>query len=1022
MRIWRKNSSHSSLGLAFLKFVVLKRDSEVNEWVLFRAVFCVMLLLIFSTPSFARDKGKEIRLFNIPQQRVGTALIQFAGQAGLTLMVPFDQVEGKIANRLVGKYPINEAVVMLLLGTGLQAELGNKGQLSIIVSNRYPGESKKMTKELKIVEAVETASTKTIIQKCLPKKSATAVSVAAALSIAGAQQVCAQESDSGSSASSVLEEVVTLGTRSAKPRSVTDSPAPVDVISGDDFSNQGDIDTSNLIRNVVPSYNVNDQPISDAGTLVRAANLRGLAPDHTLLLVNGKRRHRASVITWLGYGINDGAQGPDTAAIPALALKSVEVLRDGAAAQYGSDAVAGVLNFNLKDSDSEGAFEVKFGQYSEGDGDLLSVAVNQGFSLGDNGFLNVTAEYSSSDPTDRAIQRADAAQLIAAGYQNVPEPAMVWGLPEVSDDIKLWANFGGELTDGVELFGQANYNSKEVVGGFYYRNPTNRGGVYSADGGETLLIGDLTPGPVGQDNSAFSLLGTGDGIDCPTVAVNGVIPDPAAFAQVQADPNCFSFQETITGGFTPNFGGDVSDNSLLVGLRGETNAGLNWSVSAYYGKHESEFFINNTVNASLGPNTPRDFQLGAYSQTDTNLNADFSYAVSDKLNLAFGAEYRSEEFGISPGQLQSYIDGGLGAQGFSTSSNGFPGFAPAISGDFERTNTAVYLDAEWDASDDLLLTAAVRFEDFDDFGSTTNFKVGGNWTVSDGFGIRSTVSTGFKAPTPGQSNASNITTAFDATTLTLVNRGVIPSTSPAAVLKGGTQLQPEESTSFTLGTYFTLGAFDFTIDYFDVDVDDRLNLSSNFNLTAADRVTLAGQGIDASDISEFRFFTNQFDTNTSGIDIVVSTETDWLGGSTKWNLAYNNTETEVTRRNAALFDDTRLKALEDGVPDTRWNLSANHLVNDWRFLARLSYYGEYFDEQAGGSNFDANTLLDLEAAYSFTDQMTVTLGARNVTDETGCSTDECGGTPSSALGLPSSQFTPFGFSGAFYYLKLNYDF
>ena len=818
----------------------------------------------------------------------------------------------------------------------------------------------------------------------------------------------------------VIEEIVTIGTR-GKPRSTTDSTAPVDVISGDDFISQGGVDTSNLLRNVVPSFNVNDQPISDAATLVRPANLRGLAPDHTLVLVNGQRRHRSAVITWLGNGLSDGSQGPDIAAIPSIALRSVEVLRDGAAAQYGSDAIAGVINFNLKNSNSEGSFEVKYGEYSEGDGEQMTFAINKGFALGETGFVNVSAEWTEQDPTDRSIQRGDAAALIGAGYQNVANPAQVWGTPEVSDDYKLWVNFGADIAEGVELFGQANYNNKDVLGGFYYRNPTNRGGVYSGDGGATLLIGDLTPGPVGQDNSAFALLGTGDGVDCPVVPVNAdLTPDAAAFAQVAADPNCFSFQELITGGFTPNFGGEITDASLLVGLRGELENGLGWSVSAYWGNNEADFVINNTVNASLGPQTPRDFDPGSYEQEDFNVNADFTYALNDQTNVAFGLEYRTEEFSIGAGQVESYIDGGLGSQGFSTSTNGFPGFSPAISGSWDRTNYAAYVDVEYYATDTFLIGGALRFEDFDDFGTTTNFKIGANWAVNDNFGLRATVSTGFKAPTPGQNNASNISTQIVNGVLT--NQGVIPPVSPVAALRGGSVLDPEESTNFTFGAYFSVGVFDFTIDYFDIDVDDRLSLSSDFQLTPADLVALQGQGIDASDIADFRFFTNQFDTNTSGIDLVITTETDWEeGGTTTWNLAYNYTSTEVTDRDPTLLGDNRVRLIEDGTPARRWNFTANHQYENFRFLARVNYYGRYYDNEAGAV-FDDNYLLDLEAGYTFNENIDVALGVRNATDEQGCRTDSCGGLPATVLGLPYSQFTPFGFNGAFFYGKMTYNF
>ena len=816
----------------------------------------------------------------------------------------------------------------------------------------------------------------------------------------------------------MIEEVVTIGTR-AKPRSTTDSTAPVDVVTGDDFMNQGGIDTSNLLRNIVPSFNVNDQPISDAATLVRPANLRGLAPDHTLVMVNGRRRHRAAVITWLGNGLADGSQGADIAAIPALALRSVEVLRDGAAAQYGSDAIAGVINFNLKDSPTDGSFEVKYGQYSEGDGTTMVFAANKGFGIGDSGFVNLTAEWGGADATDRSVQRADAAGLIAAGYQNVNNPAQVWGTPEVEDDYKLWANFGADLADNMEFFGNANYNSKTVTGGFYYRNPTNRGGVYSGDGGATLLIGDLTPGPVGQSNSGFPALSAGDGVSCPTVTMTGVTPDPTAMAAVQADANCFSFQELITGGFTPNFGGEVTDSAILLGLRGELDSGLMWSISTYTGNNKADFFINNTVNASLGPITPRDFDPGYYEQSDTSFNADLSMPLSDNLNLAFGGEVRTEEFSIGAGQEESYIDGGLGTQGFSTSTNGFPGFSPKIAGSWERQNTALYADLEYIASEQLLLAAALRYEDFDDFGTTTNYRLGFNYEVNENLGVRATVSSGFKAPTPGQSNAANISTQIINGVLT--NQGVIPSTSPAAVLRGGAGLGPENSNNYTLGAYASVGPFDITIDYFDIDVEDRLSLSSDFTLTADDLATLAGQGIDASDISQFRFFTDAFSTSTSGFDIVVSTETEWLNGVTNWSLAFNTTDTKVTRRNANLLGDSRVRLIEDGVPGTRWNLTGKHDMGQMRLLARVSYFGEYYDNEAGGE-FDSATLLDLEAGYDFSADLSGTFGMRNVSDERGCSTNTCGGTPANILGLPYSQFTPFGFNGSFYYGRLSYNF
>ena len=296
-----------------------------------------------------------------------------------------------------------------------------------------------------------------------------------------------------------LAGIVAIGTR-ARPRTVTESAVPVDVITNAEIINQGDTDFANLLRNVVPSFNVNIQPISDAATFARPANLRGLAPDHTLILVNGKRRHRTAVITWYGNGLADGSQGPDIAMIPGMALEQAEVLRDGASAQYGSDAIAGVMNFVLNNNRSGGALEIKTGGHlfettSEpfqddpipGDGEMYSIAGNIGLPLGETGFLNLTGEYGNTNPTDRSVQRNDALALVRAGNQHVRSPTQIWGSPQVSDEIKLWANTGYLFSDALLFYGHGNYVSKQVEGGFYFRNPNTRSGVFGTSRDSTLV-------------------------------------------------------------------------------------------------------------------------------------------------------------------------------------------------------------------------------------------------------------------------------------------------------------------------------------------------------------------------------------------------------------------------------------------------------------------------------------------------------------------------------------------------------
>ena len=808
----------------------------------------------------------------------------------------------------------------------------------------------------------------------------------------------------------MVEEIVTTGSR-AKARSATDTVAAVDVITSAELTNQGDMDVANLLRNSVPSFSVNDQPISDAATLVRPFQLRGMAPDHSLILVNNKRRHRANVIVWSAGGISDGSHGADVSTIPGMALKSVEVLRDGAAALYGSDALAGVINFKLKDASEGGSAEIRMGEYTEGDGKMAYFAGNMGMELGANGFANVTLEYGSSDETVRSVQRNDAAELIAAGYP-VADPAQKWGRPFVDNDLKLFVNFGSQLTDSVELYGYANYASKDVDGGFYFRNPTNRGGVYASTNDNGT--------PDNEDDDFNQLLvGSSNGADCSAYEVPSDDPTSAALAGaiagLKADDNCFNFNETIPGGFTPRFGGTVTDITFMMGLKGALDNGLTWDISAYRGENEGDFYINNTVNASLGANSPRNFDPGLYRQTDTNFNVDFTYAVSEAVNVAFGAEHRKEEFTIGAGQTESYIDGGLGVQGFSTSTNGFPGFSPDIAGTFGRANDAIYVDAEWDASEDLLLAAAVRFEDFDGFGSTTNYKLGANYKMTENMGVRATLSTGFKAPTSGQLNASNISTLID--NGVLVNKGVIPASNPVAAFAGAVDLQPEESNNFTVGLFGNLGEFDVTLDYFNIEVTDRLTLSKDFSLSAADIAALTASGVSgANDIAVFRFFTNDFETETSGFDLVVSTETEWLGGSTSWNLAYNNTKTEVTSR-GQYIDEFREKSIEEMSPDTRYNLSANHMMDGWRMLARLSYYGDWYDSNQD-LNYSGVNVVDVEVSYDLNENSAIMIGGNNIFDEAG-STKHNG---AAGAGNKYSEFAPMGFSGAFWYAKYSYNF
>ena len=850
-----------------------------------------------------------------------------------------------------------------------------------------------------------------------------------------------------------LEGLVAVGSR-ARPRTVTESPVPVDVIPTREIVQQGDTDFANLLRNVVPSFNVNIQPISDAATFARPANLRGLAPDHTLVLINGKRRHRTAVITWYGNGLADGSQGPDIALIPGAALEQAEVLRDGAAAQYGSDAIAGVMNFVLKNDRSGGSLELKTGGHLlgdtsnrvdrgvlPGDGDMYTLTGNFGLPLGETGFLNVTGEYGNALPTDRSVQRDDAIALInTQGNTSVRDPAQIWGSPEVSDELKLWANTGYVFGDQMQFYGHGNYVSKTVEGGFYFRNPNTRSGVFgtSDDDGDFLLVGDLLDAQDGVlDGSA----------GCPRVAVSGgVVTDQAAWQELLANPNCWTFQKMFPGGFTPQFGANVLDASAVAGLKGASER-LSWDASAAWGKSNMDFYMYNTVNSSLGPDQPcaTDQQLsphvpdqpctpyfnpGIYDQQETNLNVDLAYAVNDRVNFAGGAEFRNERFEIVPGDRASWTEGPLASQGFTPGSNGFTGFGPLTEGVWNRNNFAVYSDLEIREPEGAwTFGVAGRFENFSDFGSTINGKVAARIRMSEAFALRMSASTGFRAPTPGQSNAFNISTIYDPVIMDLTNNGTIPATSDLGKEFGGEPLTPETSINLAVGGVVESGNLSMSFDAYQIRMSDRLTFTRDFSLSPADIDRLLAEGIirPGGVLARFRFFINDFSTKSEGIDWVAAYRVAGGDGSaTTFSTAWNLNRTVVTDHNPQTLSAGRIRILEEGLPNLRGNISVNHeFAGGTRVLARISHWGGYYDGEQpyyeGSSDntidYPSRNLIDLEAARTFADNWTLTVGAQNVLNTF---PQEYPGA-AAGVGNTYGQFTPFGFNGGFYYTRLNYS-
>ena len=799
-----------------------------------------------------------------------------------------------------------------------------------------------------------------------------------------------------------IEEVVVVGTR-ALPRSVEDSSVPVDTISSEDFENQGGTDMANLVRALVPSFHVSDNPSRDLAALLRPVNLRGLAPDHTLVLMNNKRRHRGSVIQWISNGASNGAQGPDISAVPAIAIKRMEVLRDGAAAQYGSDAIAGVLNFVLKDAAQGMAFEAKYGVHTaDSDEDMTSVAGNIGVPLADSGFANLSFEYADSSPTDRSVQHGDATALIGLGIPNVAVPAKPWGSPKVSDSIKAVANIGIDLADGHQLYSFGNYANRQVETAFFFRSPMNRNGVYKTTSNIFLVGGDGCQARYDVPSTADNLLAFRD--------------------QVAADADCFSFVELYPEGFTPAFGAEMTDYSFVAGIKGGLANGLLYDVSGSIGENNMDGFLNNSLNPSLGPGSQRDFDIGEYTQSETNFNLDLSYPVdvgmASDLNIAGGFEWREEEFEISTGEQASWEIGPYEQYGFGTGSNGFGGFNPASSGTWDRANIAAYLDLEVDATDALRIGGAVRWEDFDGFGSTTNFKLATHLRLTDALALRGSFGTGFRAPTPGQSNARNVSTVVNAATNAFEERGTIGSTHPVAMALGGRELEPEESENLSLGVVFALdNGLSLTADYFRVTVDDRIALSGLFSVTDEIKAALLADGVpEANEFTSVRYFTNDFDTKTEGIDVVLTYGWEWELGSSDLLFSFNNTKTKVRnfRAGSTIAGGDTIDNLERGAPETRFNVTATHSIDQWYLVLRYSYFGDWYDDHSA-AEFDGYGLADLLVQYNFAGGLALSVGAENFLDEY----------PDKAInfgnGRKYPRYSPAGHNGALVYAKVSYS-
>lgn len=838
----------------------------------------------------------------------------------------------------------------------------------------------------------------------------------------------AQDTEAG------LEEIIITGSR-ARPRTVSDSPVPVDVFSTETIREVAFTDTNDVIKTLVPSFNISRQPISDGGTFIRPAQLRGMPTDKTLVLVNSKRRHRAALVSIGG----SGTQGPDIATIPTSALKSIEVLRDGAAAQYGSDAIAGVINFILKDSTDGASITVDTGGYSEGDGDQVTVQGNIGLPLGSSGFINISGEFSESDATSRDEQYCESwfcldpsnpvydANASYAAYVNDPtfmagvadanvgqgEHVQPWGTPN-TEAVRLFINSGIDLGGGTELYAFGNYSASSADGGFYYRYPNN-----------------------------------------------GTIENLR-----RADGSIYSPLEKFPGGFTPRFFGDVYDASIVGGIRGQLGSGIAYDLSARGGSSKVEYTLINTINPSMGPDSPTSFRPGDLVNEEVQYQADFSYEMGEAL-WAFGASYMDESYEVVGGEVASYIPGpyatpdpwnlcaadmtptaagsaaiaGGSSLDCSSSSdpvykvvgvgsNGFPGNSPQFSETYSRDSYATYVDLSGNVSDSLFLQGALRYEDYSDFDSELVYKVAGKYDITDNFGFRASYGTGFRAPTPGQQGTINVSTRLP--NGLPVATGLFPANSSVALALGSSPLTPELATNYTFGVTASLGQLDLTVDMYRIDMEDRTFAISTRDVstdpTSGDAYTnyqaLSAAGIPgAESIGGVFYFANAFDTSTQGVDIVATYPLSLSSGSeTILTASMNFNKSEFDSDPSAYLNAEDQFDFENGTPEWRGVVMARHMVGDLTLMGRANIYGAYQNSDSGTplqvQDFDAAVQYDLEGRYQFDEIFSLAIGGRNIFDKYPDKDklgDEC-------CGALYNSDTPMSWDGSYYYLRLSADF
>ncbi len=940
----------------------------------FISIFSLMYLL--SATAFADN----LIHFDIKQQRADKALIVFAKATNRTIIFPFDLTKKYQANKLMGYYSAIFALDKLLKNTGLTATTNDSGQITVQL------QSKKI--------ASEAQGIKEQFQLAPPTKTVRPNS---------------------------LEKITVIGSR-VSGRSANDLPVPVDILTSAALTNTGQTEVGRMLQTITPSFNFSSSAISDGTDAFRPATLRGLGPDQTLVLLNGKRRHQASLIH-INSSVGRGTTGTDMNAIPAAAIKRIEVLRDGAAAQYGSDAIAGIINIVLNDSDEYGAIAVSYGEYSQGDGETTNVNISKGLALGENGYINSTFNFRDRGYTNRAglhgtcqfdgCIETDNGEFIAVDPRELTISRDTFRVGDAnSQQVALVVNSKYQLSQG-ELYGFLTLSSRENESATFFRQHNSINNPMLADG-----------------------------------------------------------DTTIEDGFLPKINADIKDISYSLGYQINFDNDATFDISYSYGKNTIDYQTSDSLNASyanalqyqsdeltseqIRQDVPRQAYAYGLALTLQTINLDFTHQFDDFL-LALGSELRQDNYQVKAGEQYSYFDydsqngESLFASDYNSGIQGFTGIAGISALNESRDVISFYADIESRLNESFSINTAIRYDNYQGFGDNTNIKLAAKWLLNEKISVRGAISTGFRAPSMQQLYFNNISTQFIANfdeptgDQIPIQVGTFRNDSALANNIGIPELKEENAVNISLGSVIQLTPqLNLTIDFYQIDIDDRIVISDQLTegLSPTLDEILAVSGAGAA-----QFFLNGADTQTSGIDIIATWQTYLMTGVLNFTFAANFTQTEVTHLFTPsdsnledippekIFSTQEISIIEQWQPQDRISLSALYQINDLTLNLALNRYGEYKIIDGGEQTYGAKTLTDLRINYQLNEQLSFNIGGNNLFDvypdkntignsRSGTILDSNGNVIVDSAGIftYSRRSAPFGFNGAYYYAGLEYQF